>query len=248
MGTETFYNLKLLGARGASVGLSGDTLDVLGKLTLDMWDAYNDINNGKINNGVLQAEGDVDLLNSATYGPQGGTATVTFKGANNQLVTYATGNIPPGGTWTINKTGGTVTLATALSLNTAGQQLVWTNGSLNLSSNTLTVAGATTIYPGATALGVTVADATKAGRFTCSNTVSGITNVSLAVAVAATAAQVQGRTYTNLSNSAVLSSQFESVSWTGPWIGTVLYTANSGKNVTLSNIRPADRGTVVYIR
>ncbi|MEI8243209.1 MAG: hypothetical protein WCI17_08090, partial [bacterium] len=248
MGTETFYNLKFLGARGASVSLSSDTLDVLGKLTTDMWDPYSDASNGKINSGVLQAEGDVDLLNSATYGPQGGTATVTFKGANNQLVTYATGNIPPGGTWTIDKTGGTVTLATALSLNTAGQQLVWTNGALNLSSNTLTVAGATTIYPGATTFGVTVADTTKAGLLTCGSAVSGITNVGLAVAVAATAAQAQGQTYTILTNSAVLVPPFKSTTWVGPWLGTVSYTAGGNKTVTLSNIRRADRGTAVYFR
>jgi hypothetical protein len=134
-----------------------------------------------------------------------------------------------------------------LSLNTAGQQLVWTNGALNLSSNTLTVAGATTIYPGATTFGVTVADTNKAGRLTCNSTVSGITNVGLAVAVAATAAQAQGQTYTILTNSSVLVPPFKPTTWVGPWLGTVSYTAGGGKIVTLTNIRPADRGTAVYI-
>ena len=254
MGTETFYNLKFLGARGASVGLSGDTLVVLGKLTTDMWDGYNDWSNGKINNGVLQAEGDVDLLNSVTpsWGPRGGTATVTFKGANNQLVKQVTENIPPTGTWSIDKTGGTVTLTTDLSLSTTGQQLVWTNGALNLSSNTLTVAGATTLYPGATTLGVTVADTNRVGRLMCSSAVNSITNAGLEVSVAADknqAAQVRDVTYTILSNSTSFgAATFESETWVGAWRGSVAYTNNGGKTVTLSNIRYIEAGSVLMVQ
>jgi len=148
---------------------------------------------------------------------------------------------------TVNKTGGAVTLATDLSLGNAGQQLVWTNGAVNLSSNTLTVAGATTIYPGATTLGVTVADATKAGLLVCNGGVTSITNAGLAVNVAATEAQVLGKMYTIVSNANVLAAQFESVTWQDGWKGVVAYTDNGGKNVTLSSIG-IERGTVFRFR
>jgi hypothetical protein len=155
--------------------------------------------------------------------------------------------VPPGGTWTIDKSGGAFSLLTDLSLTNSGQQLVWTSGSLNLSSKTLTVAGGVTIGAAATTLGVTVADATTAGRLTCNSAVSGLNNVGLVVNVAATEAQVLGPTYTILSNTSVLGATFESVTWLGGWKGVVAYTDNGGKNVTLSSI-VMERGTVFRFR
>ncbi len=137
---------------------------------------------------------------------------------------------------TIDKPSGTVTLGSNVQLNYTGQQLVWTSGSLNLSTYTLTVAGPVTIHPGATTLGVTVADATTAGRLTCNGTVSGIANAGLAITVTAPRGQVEGQIYTILSNSAVLGAAFDPVSWAGLWRGSVGYADNGGRNVTLSNI------------
>jgi hypothetical protein len=140
-------------------------------------------------------------------------------------------------------TSGTVSLGGNLSLS----GLTWTSGALNLSSYTLTVPNAVTIGTGATTLGVTVADATTAGRLMCNSTVSGIANVGLVVSVAATEAQVLGQPYTILSNTSVLGATFESVTWLGGWKGVVAYTDNGGKNVTLSSI-VMERGTVFRFR
>jgi hypothetical protein len=142
---------------------------------------------------------------------------------------------------TVN-TSGTVSLGGNLSLS----GLTWTSGSLNLSTYTLTLSGAATIAAGATTLGVTVADATTAGQLTCSSTVSGIANVGLEMTVAATEAQVQGRTYTILSNSTGLVGTFGSVQWNAPWIGTVLYNEPTG-TVKLINIC-VEQGSVFRFR
>jgi hypothetical protein len=222
---------------------TGTTLTVSGALTFTNNPGSSGIT---LNTGAINAAGDVSILLGR---PCTGSTVFNFTGSATQQVSYAG---PPNSfrfsPVTVDKTGGAVTLATDLSLGYTGQQLVWSNGALNLSSNTLTVAGATTIYPGATTLGVTVADATKAGRLTCSNVVTGIANVGLVVDVAATEAQVTGQTYTILTNNAVLGSPFDSVTWVGPWIGDVAYTANGGKAVTIGNIWSKHRGVTLLFR
>ena len=244
MATETFYNLTIQGARGTDTSLSGDTLVVLGKLSTGMWDNGSSSGNN-INNGVIQVHGDVEVSESFN---NGGTATVTLTGGNDQSIRVNAGK-PIGGTWTIDKSGGTVTLASAVSLSTAGQDLIWTSGGLDLSSYTLTVADDVTIAAGATTLGVTVAGAAPSnGRLTCTDVLTGIANAGLAVTVTATEEQVQGQTYTILSNNSTLSpNQFAPVTWQGSWKGSVTYTANSGKNVTLSGISK-EQGSVFRFR
>jgi len=201
----------------------------------------------KVNGGTIEVQKDITIGGQAN----GGSATLNLTGGNNQTITQ-TGGTVPAGTWTINKSGGSATLATDLNLAGSGQQLVWTNGALNLSSNTLTVAGATTIYPGATTLGVTVADTNKAGRLMCNSAVSGLANVGLEVSVTAAkeqSPQIQAQTYTILSNNTSLGvTKFESETWVGNWRGTVDYSANAGKSVTLSNVRFIEGGTVLMVQ
>jgi hypothetical protein len=240
---DSVYN-----TRGDTISLgAGTTLAVAGTLTLGNTNVVNNTKQPTLNGGAINAAGDVRIsLNNNC----GGTTPLRFVGAGTQRVSYAgTGaNYFQLKTNSVDKSGGALTLATDLSLGSSGQILIWTNGAVDLSSNRLTIAGNITIHPGATTLGVTVADATKAGRLACNSAITNIANVGLVVKVAATEAQVQGQTYTILTNSAVLNQPFESVTWVGPWIGSVSYSGAGGKTVTLGNIRRSNRGTAVIFR
>jgi hypothetical protein len=244
-GTGTLYNLSMLAPGNGDYGVAfigtGDTLIVEGVFS----------NNGCCHRqGAIEARGNVSIGGYDQSGTRGdATTALRFSGAGAQTCAYLGGTKLSGAT-TIDKSGGSVTLATDFPLTAGGQPLVWTNGALDLSSNTLTVAGAVTIHPGATTLGVAVADTNKAGRLTCSNTVSGIANAGLVVTVTAPkgqSPQIQEQTYTILSNTNVLAEPFESVTWVGNWRGTVDYTANGGKNATLSSVRAIFGGTILLV-
>jgi hypothetical protein len=192
--SETFNNLSVSSYEDLALDLNGNTLVVLGTFANN--GGINGSNPDKFDNGTLELRGNVVIAANTAAG----TAAVTLTGSGNQTYTYSSGGVPPGGTWTIDKSGGAFSLLKDLSLTVSGQQLVWTNGAVDLSSNTLTVAGATTIYPGATTLGVTVADTNKAGRLMCSGAVINIANVGLEVSVAVAkeqSAQLQGLTIVN---------------------------------------------------
>jgi len=245
LGNVSFVNVGPTHGNTMTIA-AGTTLTVAGTLSFNAASGGSSI---PINTGTLNAQGDVSFSMGTACG---GTATFTFTGAATQQVSYTgTPNYCQFSPITVNKTGGAFTLATDLSLGNAGQKLVWTNGAVNLSSNTLTVAGAVTIYPGATTLGVTVADTNRAGRLTCSNTVSGLANVGLEVSVTAPKEQwpqIPALTYTILSNTNVLAAPFETETWLGAWRGSVAYTNNGGRNVTLSNVRSVAGGSVLMVQ
>jgi hypothetical protein len=244
--SETFNNLSVSSYEDLALDLNGNTLVVLGTFANN--GGINGSNPDKFDNGTLELRGNVVIAANTAAG----TAAVTLTGSGNQTYTYSSGGVPPGGTWTIDKSGGAFSLLKDLSLTVSGQQLVWTNGAVDLSSNTLTVAGATTIYPGATTLGVTVADTNKAGRLMCSGAVINIANVGLEVSVAVAkeqSAQLQGLTYTILSNNTSLGvATFVPETWAGAWRGTVAYTNNGGKSVTLSSVRAIEGGTLLRVQ
>jgi hypothetical protein len=244
--SETFNNLSVSSYEDLALDLNGNTLVVLGTFANN--GGINGSNPDKFDNGTLELRGNVVIAANTAAG----TAAVTLTGSGNQTYTYSSGGVPPGGTWTIDKSGGAFSLLKDLSLTVSGQQLVWTNGAVDLSSNTLTVAGATTIYPGATTLGVTVADTNKAGRLMCSGAVINIANVGLEVSVAVAkeqSAQLQGLTYTILSNNTSLGvATFVPETWVGAWRGTVAYTNNGGKSVTLSSVRAIEGGTLLRVQ
>jgi hypothetical protein len=242
---ETFNNLSVSSGENLALNLNGNTLVVLGTFANN--GGVNEFNPDKFDNGTLELRGNMVIaVNTAA-----GTAAVKVTGSGTQTYTTS-GGVPPGGTWTVDKSGGAFSLLKDLSLTASGQQLVWTNGAVDLSSNTLTVAGATTIYPGATTLGVTVADTNKAGRLMCSGAVINIANVGLEVSVAVAkeqSAQLQGLTYTILSNNTSLGvATFVPETWVGAWRGTVAYTNNGGKSVTLSSVRAIEGGTLLRVQ
>jgi len=129
--SDTLVNLTINKAADGNIITiaAGDTLILTGTLTLT---------NGQVNTGTLQAQGDVSL--ASTF--DGGDAVLQFTGAGTQTMTDS-GGVLPSGTVTINKTVGTVvSLAAALTLDTAGQDLTITSGTLNLAGFGLTLTAA----------------------------------------------------------------------------------------------------------
>lgn len=192
-------------------------------------------------NGMIEVQGGVRIGTGAF----GGTSAVKLSGPNEQVLTHI-GGTPPQGLWTVDKTDGAAVLATDVALTGASQDLVWTNGVLNVSSNTLAVGRNVVIGPEATRFSVTVADETRAGRLTVSGTVSGIENAELIITVRPRASELEGRAFTILSNASVLSGTFAPVTWRDGPRGKVDYTENGGRNVVLKEFRPS--GSVIMIR
>jgi hypothetical protein len=193
--------------------------------------------------GQIEVQGNVTIGAGATAG----ATTLRLTGTNEQFLTRTAGTAPAG-SWTIAKDDGDVVLVSAFPISGATQDVAWNGGGINLSSNTFTIGRNLTIGAGVKTLGVTVADATTAGRLTVTGKASGITNVNLNVQVAAAKTDPEGQTYTILSNNTALGSEFKSETWNSPWKGTVAYTANSGKDVTLGEILYGTVGTMVLFR
>lgn len=126
--SETFKNLTIERTSDVSAITisSGDTLIVTGTLSLT---------NGVVNTGTLEAQGAVTI--SSTF--DSSSASLTFTGTANQTFTDSGTGSKPTGTWTINKSSGTVTLATAMVVNATGQDLTITSGTLDLAGFNLTV-------------------------------------------------------------------------------------------------------------
>ncbi|MBI4407912.1 MAG: cadherin-like domain-containing protein [Candidatus Kerfeldbacteria bacterium] len=131
MGTETFGSLTMNGSNnGAKVITSGDTLLVTGTFTL---------NEGLINTGTLEVQGDVTIAS----GFDGGSTTMKFSGSATQSFTLASAGLFNGDI-TVNKSGGAVNLASALTMDASSQDLTIQEGTFDLSGFALSVtAGAT---------------------------------------------------------------------------------------------------------
>lgn len=125
---------------------SGTTLTATGDLTITT-DA--DGNGLTLNGpGSVTTEGNF-VTNHAAAGTGSitGTLSLTFSGTNAQSITTSTEGLPDG-TWTINKSSGTVTLGAALTLDGTGQDLVISSGILDMSTYALTVDDVTTLNGG----------------------------------------------------------------------------------------------------
>ncbi len=233
-----------------TLALTGEGgLTVAGDFTMERWgDSSN--RTFRAMGGTIRAQGDVRVGPGAV----GGTTAVLLDGDRDQTITQR-GGTPPQGHWTLAKTGGAATLATDLVLSGAGQDLLWQDGALDLSSNTLSVGRNVSISPDATTFGVLVADAAMAGRLEAAGMASGIENADLNVTVAAALkASLPGASYTILSNNAVLGAVFASETWspqppaTAVWDGKVDYTADGGKRVVIHGIIRKLPGSVLLLR
>jgi hypothetical protein len=77
------------------------------------------------------------------------TGNITLDGANAQLIDLTTGALPHG-LFTINKSAGTVTLASDMNLSATGQDLTLTSGCLDMAGFNLTINDTLTLESGAT--------------------------------------------------------------------------------------------------
>ncbi|MBK9162478.1 MAG: carboxypeptidase regulatory-like domain-containing protein [Acidobacteria bacterium] len=118
---------------GLAVG-SNDTMQVNGTFTLT---------NGRIigaAGGTPQANG--NLIVASTF--DGGDGRMAFGGANVQSYTN-NGGILPTGSWTVNKTGGTVNLLSDLDISNGTQNFTLTEGTITTGTNTV-IAGTRNIF------------------------------------------------------------------------------------------------------
>ena len=165
-GSHTLYNVTF--GSGPYYGqtytvASGTTLTVNGTLTLGATSVSNPNN---LNTGTVEVKGNiVQAAASAT-----GSALINITGPNDQTITSAGTNWPTS-TWTINKSSGTVTLASNLTLGTT-QALNITSGILSQGASYNLTAGAITIASSGTLLNKGTGDLTLGGTLTNSGLVS----------------------------------------------------------------------------
>ncbi|MCU0239849.1 MAG: carboxypeptidase-like regulatory domain-containing protein [Pyrinomonadaceae bacterium] len=114
-----FHNLTTL----ANFGMGNRIFNIAGTLNLA---------SSSGGNGTIQAAGDVVIGSGFT----GGGGLIQFVGTGNQTYTN-NGGVNPAGIWTLNKTGGTVNLASNLDLSNAATNFVLTNGTITTGANTV---------------------------------------------------------------------------------------------------------------
>jgi len=144
-GTQTLNNVTFANSHccsdSAVVIADADTLTVSGTLKFASGGGTTSYY------GNINAQGDVIIADDKTHG---GTASLTLAGTANQTITSSGGD----GTFrlssTINKASGTVTLASNLNLNSSGQDLTLTSGTLDLAGYNLTVNDQFTVASGGT--------------------------------------------------------------------------------------------------
>lgn len=127
-GTHTLSNITF----GAGThGFSGDTLTASGTTTISGTGAV------LLNSGWIFAKGDISVLNTATSG--GGDATIEINGTGTQTLTGSgtagAGRLPH---VTVNKTSGTLTLSSIISVN---GNWVYTQGTVSSGTSTVALYG-----------------------------------------------------------------------------------------------------------
>jgi hypothetical protein len=154
----TFNNLAFTLPDPGQRNLFGGPFIALGTLTL---------NNGTLFGGTLQPRGNVVI--AGTFDGGSGTA-VTFSGSNNQTFTN-NGGANPTGTWTVNKTAGSVTLLSDLILGT-GQSLNVTMGALDQGASFNLTAGGINVGASGTLRNLGTGDLTLGGDLANSGTLN----------------------------------------------------------------------------
>ena len=119
-------NASAMAFNNVNIAVGAMTLNVTG--VLDVNGNLNLTSAGMINGGTLTVAG--NLISSDTA--VDGTTAITLDGAGAQSInTGGTGDLP-NGTFTINKSSGTATLLANLTLNSVGQDITITQGTLDL--------------------------------------------------------------------------------------------------------------------
>ncbi len=135
-GTITFDKLTFSASATATYTVS-NTLTVSSTLTLSGSQVMT------FSGGTINAQGDITLSNSANSASAGGTTTINVNGTSGQTIT---GNSTKGDSrlpnLTINKSGGTLTLASII---TVQGNFTYTAGTISPGSSTIHFAGTKTI-------------------------------------------------------------------------------------------------------
>lgn len=139
-GSVSNNNVTFADQYGTDFELKGNTLNVGGNLKLAK--TYNS-NFGSVNSGLISVNGN---LNVNRWG--GGSTDITLTGSSPSF-TYAPGNTMPGSLVTYNDAGGTLSLASAVSLN-SGEGLTVQAGTINMSGYALSIPATLTINSGDT--------------------------------------------------------------------------------------------------
>ena len=131
-GATVFNNVGLL-AQNVNTETIVGTINVGGTLTVDQ---RTDVYTTTINTGTIAVQGDLVFLSGG-----GGNAAITFNGSGAQAFSYTTGTLPTG-TFTVNKSSGTLTLNNNMTLAGASQAFTISQGTLALNGQTLQVGSA----------------------------------------------------------------------------------------------------------
>lgn len=129
-GSTTFYNLEFNSTSATSFAIaSATTLTVTGELK------FSGSSNFSLTGGTLDAQGNITVTNTSTGGNR--TTQLNITGTSNQTLTgsgtVAAGYLPP---LTINKTGGTLSLSSTISV--LGDW-TYTTGTVDANTNSSTV-------------------------------------------------------------------------------------------------------------
>ncbi|MFH1022275.1 MAG: LamG-like jellyroll fold domain-containing protein [Planctomycetota bacterium] len=130
-GGIAFNNVQVANTSAAAVAVVGQ-MDVNGSLTLTS--AYD------IPGGIFTVAGNCVSTDASI----GGSCAITLDGTGAQTLSAAGGDFP-NGSFVVNKSSGTVTLGSALSLPLSVQTLTVTNGTLDMATYSITVNGAVSV-------------------------------------------------------------------------------------------------------
>ncbi len=140
-GSMNFNNLYFYtesGLGSTTIG-SGTILNIVGDLIID---GTTDNNDSIVGPGALNIQGDVSVINSTYFQD----VPITFSGSKDQTLTSDDSSLTDG-TVTVNKSAGTLSLGSDVALTSGGQDLIISNGVVNVGSHlfivfdTLTLSG-----------------------------------------------------------------------------------------------------------
>jgi len=130
------FNDVVFSKTGTNVATLTSDMTVNGNLTIAQE------NNGTyINGSNIYVSGNLSVNDNANAG----STNIHLVGTGNQTITQVASQVIPGTVLTMNKSGGTVTQTSNLSLSDAGQDLVLTDGTWDVGSFDLTIDGDLTI-------------------------------------------------------------------------------------------------------